>query len=251
MELLKLPLEVLQLCLTHATTPSFLEFIATCHMLWDLAANTRAVVLHHLTQVPGIKLGIDDLATTTPELFLTLRRRACLNLFGAHSRADRADYTFSHSLFNASASCLWTGKTAGMALVANDAVRLYAVTPQGLVYRGETLSDPNLCVSQTAIDDSGDVAVIYVQSANGLVAEHWDRSDSFLMVYHKWAGNQYRPVSYSYVKGCKGYVAVSMTLSDRNMMAIVLSRGNLSRHAHSSRADMAVLCHQLLEPTGK
>jgi hypothetical protein len=251
MELLSLPLEVLQLCLTHVTTPSFLQLIVTCHMLWDLAASTRAVILHHLGQMPGIKLGLDDLATTTAELFLTLRRRACLNLFGVHLRADRIDYTFVHSSFNASASCLSVGKTLGLALVADDAVRLYILTPDGLVDRGETLTDPNLCVSQTAIDESGNVAVLYTQSANGRVAEGWDRHGRFLMVYHKWVGSQYKPVSYPYLKGCTGYKATHMAISDQDMMAMVLSRGDLSRHAYSSRAHMAVVCHHLKQPARK
>jgi hypothetical protein len=247
MELLKLPLEVLQLCLTHATTPSFLQLICTCHLLWDLAANTRAVILHHLAQVPGIKLGIDDLATTTPELFLTLRRRACLNLFGAHIRADRTDYAFLRSSFAASASCLGAGKPLGVALVADDAVRIYALTPQGLMYRGETLTDPDLCISRTAIDESGDVAVLYVQSAKVRTAQDSHSSSRFLMVYHKWVGGQYKPVSYRSLKGCKGYKAANMAISDQGVMAIVLSCDDLSR----GLADTTVVCHHLKKPTGK
>lgn len=251
MELLKLPLEVLQLCLTYATTPSFLQLIATCHLLWDLAANSRAVILHHLSQVPGIKLGIDDFVTTTSELFLTLRRRACLHLFGAHLHADRTDYTFRHSSFNASASCLRDGKTFGMALVANDAVRLFCLTPEGLMYRGETLADPNMSVSQTAIDESGDVAVLYVQSASGRLANDRYRDGRFLMVYHKWVDGQYRPVLYPYIEGSEGYKAANIAVSDQNMMAMVLSRGDISRDADSSCANMAVVRHLLKNPAGK
>jgi hypothetical protein len=247
-ELLDMPLEVLQLCLTYATTPSFLQLIATCHRLWDLAANTRAVVLHHLARVPGIKLGIDDFVTATPDLFLTLRRRACRHLYGAHWYADRTDYTFKHSAFDASASCLREGKTLGIALVANDAVRLFCLTPEGLTYRGETLADPNMSISQTAIDESGDVAVLY---ASGPVATDVYRNGRYLMVYHKRVDDQYSPVSYPYLEGCEGYQAASMVVSDHDVMAMVLSRGDLSRDADSRRANMAVVRHLLKHPARK
>jgi hypothetical protein len=243
--LLDMPLEVLQLCLIYATTPSFLQLIATCHLLWDLAANTRAVLLYHLAQVPGIKLGIGDLATATPDLFLMLRRRAWRHLFGAHLSANRTDYAFDHSSFDASASCLRRGMTFDIVLVVNDAVRLFSLIPEGLRYRGETLADADMAISQTAIDESSGVAVLYVQRASGGVAKELCRHGRFLMIYHKWVDDQYSAVSYPYLEGCDGYKATDIALSDRNMVAMVLSRGHLSRDADSRRANMAVVCHHL------
>jgi hypothetical protein len=255
--LLKLPLEVLQLCLTHATTPSFLQLIATCHMLWEVAANTRAVILHHLAQVPGIKLGIDDFARSTPELFLILRRRAALNLFGAHMRADRVDYTFLHSSFDASASYLWASyswakETFRIALVADNAVRVYDLTPgSGLVRKAVTVPDSNLCVLRTAIDQKGDLAVLYLQSAIAVTVPKEDRKNAFVLVYHQWSGNSYKPVLFPYIHGFQDYVPVSLAAFKGAKVAIVLNRGHLSRHAHSQQADAAVFCYHLKCLAGK
>ena len=246
--LLKLPLEVLQLCLAHSTTPSFLQLIATCHMFWDLASNSRTVILHHLAQVPGIKLGIDDHSTSTPNLFLTLRRRACLNLFGAHMRADRTDYTFPNSSFNASASCLWAGKRHGMALVANDVVGLYTITPKrGLVRKGLTVPGSKLCVLKSTADESGDVAVLYGQSATTAATP----SDSLLMVSYQWQRNSYKPVVYYHLEDCKGYVPVSLAVTKEKKMAIVMSRGSLSHHSHSNYPDVAIICYVLERTAGR
>ena len=251
MGLLRLPLEVLQICLTHSTTPSFLQLIATCHMFWDLASNSRAVILHHLAQVPGIKLGIDDLTTSTPNLFLTLRRRACLNLFGAHMRADRTDYTFPNSSFNASASCLWAGKRHGMALVANDVVRLYTTTPKrGLARKGLTVPGSKLCVLKSTADENGDVAVLYGQSATTAGTPGTYRGGSLLMVSYQWRRNSYQPVVYYNLEDCKGYVPVSLATKG-NKMAIAMRRGSLSHHSHSNCPDMAVICYLLERTAGR
>jgi hypothetical protein len=250
--LLKLPLEVLQLCLTHATTPSFLQLIATCHTLWEVAANTRAVILHHLAQVPGIKLGIDDFAISTPELFLILRRRAALNLFGAHMRADRVDYTFLHSSFDASASYLWAKETFRIALVADNAMRVYESAPgRGLVRKAVTVPNSNLCVLRTAIDQRGDIAVLYLQSAIAATVPKEDRKNAFVLVYHQWSGNSYKPVLFPYVHGFQDYVPVSLAAFKGVKVAIASNRGHLSRHAHSQQADAAVFCYHLKCPAGK
>ena len=251
MGLLRLPLEVLQLCLTHSTTPSFLQLIATCHMLWDLASNSRAVILHHLAQVPGIKLGIDDFATSTPNLFLALRRRACLNLFGAHMRADRTDYAFPNSSFNASASCLWAGKRHGMALIANDVVRLYTLTPKrGLVRKGLTVPGSKLCVLKSTADESGDVSVLYGQSETTAGTPGTYRGSLF-MVSYQWRRNSYKPVAYYPLENCKGYAPVSLAATKGNRVAMVMRRGSLSHDSHSSRADVLVISYVLGRTTGR
>lgn len=252
MGLLRLPLEVLQLCLTHSTTPSFLQLIATCHIFWDLASNSRTVILHHLAQVPGIKLGIDDLTASTPSLFLALRRRACLNLFGAHMRADRTDYTFPNSSFNASASCLWAGKRHGMALVANDVVRLYTIAPKrGLVQKGLTVPDSKLCVLKSAADESGDVAVLYGQSTTTAGTPGTHLGGSLLMVSYQWRRNSYEPVAYHHLEDYKGYVPVSLATTKGNKMAIVMRRGSLSHYSHSICPDVAVICYALERTAGR
>ena len=138
-----------------------------------------------------------------------------------------------------------------MALVIDDTVRLYTLNARLiLAHKGVTVPNSNLCLLKTAIDGSGDVAVLYGQSATAGVAQKSDPDESFLLVYHQWLGNSYKPVVYPHIKGCKGYVPVSLAACEGDKIAVVLSRGSLSRRTDSSRADMAVLCYHLRRPAG-
>ena len=104
--LLGLPSEILVHILRDLTTPSFIQTILTCHQLFDSAATSREVILHHLRQVPGIKLGLEDHALTTTALFLILRQRAASSLYGANFHADCEDLRFQNGTLDATASCL-------------------------------------------------------------------------------------------------------------------------------------------------
>ncbi len=104
--LLDLPPEILVHILRSLTTSSFVQLIMTCHQLFDLAAASRNVVLHHLHQVPGIKLGLEDQILSTRALFRILRQRAAASLYGAHFRADCADLRFQNGTLDPTASCL-------------------------------------------------------------------------------------------------------------------------------------------------
>ena len=103
--LLNLPTEILVHILRNLTTPSFIQTILTCHHLFRLAAASRDVILHHLHQVAGIKLGLED-QTDTAALFLILRQRAAASLYGANFRADCQDFSFQDGTLDPSASCL-------------------------------------------------------------------------------------------------------------------------------------------------
>ena len=121
LSLLNLPSEILVHILRNLTTPSFIQTILTCHQLFDLAATSRHVVLHHLDQVPGIKLGLEDQICTTSALFLALRQRAASSLYGANSHADCEDLGFQNGTLDATASCLadWIGGI-NISLVMNE-----------------------------------------------------------------------------------------------------------------------------------
>jgi len=104
--LLDLPFEVLQQILHVSTTPSFLQLSLTCRKLFGVAAESREVVLHHLHLIPGLKLGLDDAAISTRDLFLILRQRAASHLYGANFTADAREFYFSRGTLDPRASYL-------------------------------------------------------------------------------------------------------------------------------------------------
>jgi hypothetical protein len=124
--ILSLPPEILQHILYTATTPSFLQLILTCRDFFKLAGKSRAVLLHHLHQLPGLKLGLSDhLSVSTSNLFIIVRRRAANHLYGVNFSADRTDYAFRHVTLDANACVLAEGREyINMALALKESVKL-------------------------------------------------------------------------------------------------------------------------------
>lgn len=105
-----LPAEILQRILHFASTPTFLQLILVNRQLFNIAGESREVILHHLRHLPGLKLGLSDHCITTTELFLILRQRAASNLYGANFTADCMSCAFSNDvLLNSHASSLAMG----------------------------------------------------------------------------------------------------------------------------------------------
>ena len=126
MHLLELPPEILQQSLLYCTTPSFFHAIRSCKSIFRVAGSSRAVLLHHLEQVPGITLGLKCPKISNDDLFLTLRRRGAAHLFGLNLTADCVDFSVGHGTIDSNAS--WLAKDAfALALKNSLRVRLYDV----------------------------------------------------------------------------------------------------------------------------
>jgi hypothetical protein len=105
-----LPAEILQRILYFASTPTFLQLIYVNRNLFNVAGESREVILHHLRHLPGLKLGLSDHCITTTDLFLILRQRAASNLYGTNFTADCMSFAFSnHAQLNPRASSLTMG----------------------------------------------------------------------------------------------------------------------------------------------
>lgn len=78
--LLSLPAEVLQLVLFHADTGALLTSLTSCKTVFD-AAQAKHVLLQHLNRMPGLRLGLNDLDTST--LFDIFRQRAAKGIYAA------------------------------------------------------------------------------------------------------------------------------------------------------------------------
>ena len=148
--LLDLPAEILVHILQRLTTPSFIQTTLTCHRLFDIAATSREVILHHLCHVPGIKLGLADLSLHTIDLFLILRQRAAASLHGANFHADCQNFRFRNGTIDPNASCLADlSEDISISLVLKESsvVRSYGTLSdtQGLIQHFPPPDVPDLC----------------------------------------------------------------------------------------------------------
>jgi hypothetical protein len=162
-----LPPELLQTILLHSSTPSFVQFIRTCRTLFDLAAQSRDVVQHHLNSVPGEKLSISSGLTSTQKLFLIFRRRAAASLLGVNVTADRRDFYSLLAPIDVSASSITATNPHNVALVRKGCTFIQVCEAfQGkLKLRGvlHARSDDRTEYKpiQTAFDQMNNVYVLY------------------------------------------------------------------------------------------
>ncbi|KAL6718316.1 hypothetical protein ACLMJK_004405 [Lecanora helva] len=101
--LLSLPPEVLQTITRHMDASTFFVSLLTCKHLFK-AADCRPNVIKHLYNLPGLRLGLDEISTT--DLLLHFRKRAAESGCAAGALADIALYgqTSRTSLRNAAFS---------------------------------------------------------------------------------------------------------------------------------------------------
>ncbi|EXJ81125.1 hypothetical protein A1O3_07413 [Capronia epimyces CBS 606.96] len=128
---LSLPPEILQQIFLSSTTPSFFQLIQVNSKLFTLASQSRQVLLYHLGQVPGPKLGLDSLLIPPYDLFLIFRQRAAAHLFGANLRADCRNLRFANrGGLQSRASCIAQGSDGwsefSLVLKNSLSVRLYS-----------------------------------------------------------------------------------------------------------------------------
>ncbi|KIW32067.1 uncharacterized protein PV07_03641 [Cladophialophora immunda] len=82
------PSEILQQIFYYSTTPTFFQLIQVTRRFFQLASQSREVILHHLRYVPGLKVGLEDRSIPTEHLFLIFRQRAASHLYGVNFTAD-------------------------------------------------------------------------------------------------------------------------------------------------------------------
>ena len=87
--LISLPPELLQTVLWHMEPGAYFTALQTCKTFY---ADTvvRKLILHQISHLPGLRLGLDDLET--PELFATFRKRAAWNAVAADVFSDVSQY---------------------------------------------------------------------------------------------------------------------------------------------------------------
>ena len=128
--LLELPLEIFQLITRYLDPATFYSSLLTCRHFLE-AAQCRPIIIRHLSGLPGLRLGLDDLSTT--ELLLHYRKRAAESACAAGILADVTKYqqTSRASLFSAvfsPANVLEASSKAHVATVHNGGIiQIYAL----------------------------------------------------------------------------------------------------------------------------
>ncbi len=100
------PPEILQNIFYFTTSTTFFQLIQVSRKFFEIASESRELILHHLRHVPGIKLGLDDRTVSTSVLFLIFRQRAASHLYGVNFTAECRNLEPSHAIFDPRASCL-------------------------------------------------------------------------------------------------------------------------------------------------
>ena len=91
--LLDLPLEILQLIAWHLDVATFYTSLLTCKKFMD-AAKARRIILRHLQNLPGLRLGLEQMSTL--QLWDLFRKRAAESLCGAGVLADIKSFASTH-----------------------------------------------------------------------------------------------------------------------------------------------------------
>ncbi|KAK5099782.1 hypothetical protein LTS08_005497 [Lithohypha guttulata] len=121
--------------LLTVSTPTFLQLIRTSREFYDLALQTRPILLHHLRQIPGYKADLDDTSRSNAALFRLLRQRATNSLYGLNFTANLTEYLARNATLNP-AACAISGLDADYvrsALVFKDSTDIRQFTGDGHV----------------------------------------------------------------------------------------------------------------------
>ena len=166
MMLLDLPLELIQLVLQSASTPTYLQAAFACRTLYEIASSCRTVILHHLHQTPGFTSNVQRLETK--RLFQLLVKRSHQQLYGAQFRASSKTFGFEHQAIDVQASSLAPFGNPNLVLISKDQpdVFLFKAGNGGLLLPGTRLKLPweqpgRVEVLKTTSPQEHDVYVLY------------------------------------------------------------------------------------------
>lgn len=172
--LLDLPFEILQSIAWHLDVATFYVWLTTCKKLM-FAAKDRRIILHHLRQLPGLRLGFETMSTL--QLWDLFRKRAAESLCGAGALADIKSYASSHthschpgsSRYKVSKPVFSFTSPAQIAMADDRGiVRVFTLDDHGVRLTSELhpptvdLSNPpDVAVLKMAFSSNNDLAVLY------------------------------------------------------------------------------------------
>lgn len=184
--LLELPLEILQLIFWHLDVATVYTSLLTCKKFVQ-AATSRRVILRHLQNLPGLRLGFEHMSTS--QLWNLFRKRAAESLCGAGVLADIKSYAstqcggssspsdrstlepqkFEYRCYKVSQPIFSLALPAQVAM-ADDlgVIRVFKLDDRGVRLTCEILPQPlnlyDLCdtaVLKMAFSSNNDLAILY------------------------------------------------------------------------------------------
>ena len=161
--LLDLPLEILQLITWHMDTSTFYTSLLTCKKFLH-AAECRQSILRHLLRLPGLRLGLHDIST--PQLLSIFRKRAAMSLCGAGVLADIKRYAPIPSNVSLGKAVFSAGYPAHLAIAQNfHIVHIYDLNYTSVRLKTELQS---IFPHSSAVNDEYDVVKMAFSSTRDL-----------------------------------------------------------------------------------
>lgn len=114
--LLQLPTELIQLVLRNCDTPAYFQAAFASRRLYEIASNSREVIIHQLNHTPGWNEGIE--VHQTRDLFHELRRRSHEQLDGIEFYI-KPTFSYQNRAIDCHASTLEASKDGLRALVVS------------------------------------------------------------------------------------------------------------------------------------
>lgn len=167
--ILGLPSEVLQLILYYMDPQTFSISLVACKAFWN-AGRSKSVLLRHLSRMPGLRDGLEDLETN--DLFLIFRHRAAVGLLSAGLSAN---VTLHRATKGSSLLRAVTSHICGDYLASIDKcgrILVYHLFQDDVVLNSVLLpNDPRFYLTDhdlkhIAFSTSGDLIALYMQKAS-------------------------------------------------------------------------------------
>ncbi|KAJ5543059.1 hypothetical protein N7535_005488 [Penicillium sp. DV-2018c] len=161
--LLQLPTELIQLVLRNCDTPGYFQAAFSCRRLYEIASNSREVIIHQLHHTPGYN---DIEGHSTKHLFSELMKRSYEQLDGAEYHA-KPTYEFQSRVIDCRASTLEASKDSLQALLVfkgHSTVHLLDISNRSqaeveLISPGQDIGE--IEIIQTAFDGKRGVYVLH------------------------------------------------------------------------------------------
>lgn len=237
--LLELPPELLLLVLQNTNTPAYLQAMAACRALYEVATSCHSLVLHHVYQTPGVVTDVRSLETK--ELFQLLIKRSFRQLYGAEYRASCKAFSFESQKIDVQASSLAPSGDTSLALAVKGQsdVFLFHAEDEGFISPRARLKVPEqyeqqlgaVEVLKTTVRGERDVYVLCRFTANidedGPDADHpfvqqalQSRHNRTVVLFHFEIQSSDHQIRTCCFPDHSEYEALAIAVADRDTFAI-------------------------------
>lgn len=166
--LLELPPEIIQNILWHMDPGTLLISLLVCKRLYQIA-RSKDVLLHQLSSIPGLLIGLEDLSTS--EALRQYRQRAARNLCGTDMLVQITRYQAGRDKINVPRCVFCPGSPPRLAIVFQylSVIKLYGIEGGSLCPKADLEAqlfpygnqECHIEVLKVAFSQAGHVAALY------------------------------------------------------------------------------------------